>query len=101
MSFGRNPHVAKAQAAEQKAVDAPDESSRTRAYRDAAHAWERAAEKERPGKQRDEYVENAQRNRSIADGDPPVEDDLSQKSDDPAKSDGSVHDAPIDPLSIH
>jgi hypothetical protein len=46
MGFGRNPHVPKAQAAEQKAQDAPDALSRARAYRDAAHQWDRAAERE-------------------------------------------------------
>ena len=67
MSFGRNPHLAKAQAAEQKAADAGDASSRARAYRDAAHQWERAAEREQPGKKRAEYEQNAERNRQLAD----------------------------------
>ncbi len=70
MSFGRNPYVAKAQSAEQKALDATDESTRVRARRDAAHEWDRAAAREKPGKRRDEYLENAQRNREIADGEP-------------------------------
>jgi hypothetical protein len=52
MSFGKNPYVAKAQAAELKADEATDESSRVRAYRDAAHQWDRAAEREKPGKKR-------------------------------------------------
>ena len=68
MGFGRNPHVAKAKAAEQKAVDARDAAARVRAHRDAAHQWERAAERERPGKQRDEYAREAERNRSLAEG---------------------------------
>lgn len=71
MGFGRNPHVAKAQAAEQKAADATDDGSRARAYRDAAHQWERAAEREQAGKQRDAYQESADRNRSLADGGSP------------------------------
>ena len=67
MGFGRNPYVLKAQAAEQKALDAPDEEARVRAYREAAHEWDRAAERETPGKKRAEYEENATRARSFAD----------------------------------
>lgn len=67
MSFGKNPYVPKAQAAELKAADAVDVASRTRAYRDAAHQWDRAAERETPGKRRTEYEENATRNRELAD----------------------------------
>jgi hypothetical protein len=66
MGFGKNPHVAKAQAAEQKAADANDASARTAAYRDAARAWERAAEREQPGPRREEYERNAERNRALA-----------------------------------
>ena len=77
MSFGRNPYVPKAQAAEQKAASAPDETSRVRALRDAVHQWERAAEREKPGKQRTEYEGNAQRNRALADGGGAGEDDAS------------------------
>jgi hypothetical protein len=68
MGFGRNPYVSKAQAAEQKAIDAPDDATRIRAYRDAAHQWDRAAERESPGKHRTEYERNAARNRDLADG---------------------------------
>ena len=68
MGFGKNPFVPKAQAAEQKAADAPDEASRVRALRDAAHQWDRAAEREKPGKQRTEYEAAAERNRALADG---------------------------------
>jgi len=75
MSFGRNPYVAKAQSAEQKALDATDESTRVRARRDAAHEWDRAAAREKPGKRRDEYLEHAQRNREIADGGPSGDDE--------------------------
>lgn len=67
MSFGRNPHVPRAQAAEQKARDADDEASRARAYREAAHQWDRAAERETPGKRRLEYERNAARARELAD----------------------------------
>jgi len=82
MSFGRNPHVAKAQAAEQKARDAPDQPARARAYREAAHQWDRAAERELPGKRRLQYEHNAARDRALADGEepdapaPPIDPDL-------------------------
>jgi hypothetical protein len=68
MAFGRNPHVPKAQAAEQKASDAPDEAARARALREAAHQWDRAAAREMPGKRRVEYEQNAERARAAADG---------------------------------
>lgn len=71
MSFGKNPYLAKAQAAELKANDAPDPAAQARAYREAAHEWERAAGREPPGKRRDEYQQNAARNRGLADGDAP------------------------------
>jgi hypothetical protein len=72
MAFGRNPHVAKALAAEQKANEAPDDASRARALRDAAHQWERAAERETQASRRAEYERNATRNRESADGDAPA-----------------------------
>lgn len=78
MSFGRNPHVAKAQAAEQKAQDASDDNARARAYREAAHLWDRAAEREKPGKQRTLYEQNAERDRQLADGGAPEPDDDDQ-----------------------
>jgi hypothetical protein len=68
MAFGRNPHVPKAQAAEQKANDAPDDAARARAFREAAHQWDRAAQREQPGKRRDEYLRNAAVARASADG---------------------------------
>jgi len=71
MAFGRNPHVLKAQAAEQKADDAPDDAARARALREAAHQWDRAAEREPPGKRRQEYEGRAARNRERADGEGP------------------------------
>ncbi|MDB4985416.1 MAG: hypothetical protein JWN04_594 [Myxococcaceae bacterium] len=67
MSFGRNPHLPKAQAAEQKAADALDVPARVLAYREAAHQWERAAARENPGKKRTEYEQNAAKNRELAD----------------------------------
>jgi len=68
MAFGRNPHVPKAQAAEQKAHDAADDDARVRALREAAHQWDRAAEREPPGKRRLEYEGHAARTRELADG---------------------------------
>jgi hypothetical protein len=67
MSFGKNPFVAKAQLAEQKAEAAGDRAAREMAYRDAAHQWDRAAAREKPGKFRDQYEENATRTRELAD----------------------------------
>ena len=67
MGFGRNPYVAKAQAAEQKALDSTDDDARARAHREAAHEWDRAAEREVPGKRRTEYEENATRVRALLD----------------------------------
>jgi hypothetical protein len=67
MSFGKNPHLPKAQAAEQKAADASDERARVLAYREAAHQWDRAASRENPGKKRTEYEQHAARNRDLAD----------------------------------
>jgi hypothetical protein len=69
MSFGKNPHLPKAQAAEQKAVDALDQRARVLAYREAAHQWDRAASRENPGKKRTEYEQHAARNRELADSD--------------------------------
>jgi hypothetical protein len=74
MSFGKNSHVPKAQAAEQKARDASDDHSRAVAYREAGHLWDRAAERESPGKRRSEYERNAARTRALADGGEPEED---------------------------
>jgi hypothetical protein len=68
MTIGQNPYVRKAQTAEAKAADAPDDEARVRAYRDAAHQWERAATREGAGKKRDEYEKNAETNRRLADG---------------------------------
>ena len=67
MAFGKNPHVAKAQAAEQKAEVAADPASETRAWLEAAHLWERAADKEQPGKRQTEYLNSAQAARDRSD----------------------------------
>lgn len=71
MSFGKNPYLAKAQAAELKASEAPDPAAQARAFREAAHEWDRAAGREPPGKRRTEYEQNAARNRQLADGEAP------------------------------
>ncbi len=70
MSFGKNPHVAKATAAEQKARAASDENSRAMAWREAARQWERAAEREKIDKRVAEYTRNAEAARREADGEP-------------------------------
>jgi len=75
MSFGRNPHVAKAQAAEQKAQLARDESARTLAWREAARQWERAADRENSDARRQEYADRAQVARDEADGRVPTDDE--------------------------
>lgn len=88
MSFGRNPHIPKAQAAEQKARDAGDDDARERAWREAAHLWERAAEREMDGKRRSEYTRNAERARALADG--------KEESSDEGEA-----EAPLDPKSLN
>ena len=60
MGFGRNPHVAKAEAAQAKAQEARDVASEAMAYQEAAHLWDRAASKEKEGKRRVEYQANAE-----------------------------------------
>jgi hypothetical protein len=67
MSFGRNPHVAKAEAAEQKALAARDESAREQAWREAGRQWERAAEREKDDKRWQLYTDKAEAARSSAD----------------------------------
>lgn len=69
MGFGRNPHVSKAVAAEEKAESAESEDDRAQAWRDAGRLWERAASRERDDKRRTQYTENAQRAHASADGD--------------------------------
>lgn len=66
MSFGKNPHVAKAEAAEQKALDARDEIAREQAWLEAAHRWDRAAERETDDKRRQLYTDKAEQARGQA-----------------------------------
>ncbi len=86
MSFGKNPHVAKATLAEQKARAAGDENARATAWREAARQWERAAEREKLDKRVAEYMRNAEAARREADGEAPADDE-------PA--------APVDPTSLN
>ena len=67
MGFGRNPHVAKAEQEEQKAVDAKDARAAELAWREAARQWDRAAEREKDVKRRDEYDAKAKDARAKAD----------------------------------
>lgn len=67
MSFGRNPHVAKAEAAEQKADSAKDGIARQQALREAAHQWDRAADREKDGKRKQLYADKAATLRADAD----------------------------------
>jgi hypothetical protein len=81
MSFGRNPHVAKAEAAEQKALSAKDTTAAGHAWREAGRLWERAADRETDAKRRVVYTANAERARASADepqvAEPTHEDSLS------------------------
>lgn len=74
MSFGRNPHVAKAEAEEQKARNAKDRHACELAWREGARQWDRAAERETDDKRRQQYEERAVAARANADearsGDP-------------------------------
>jgi hypothetical protein len=82
MGFGKNPHVAKAQAAEQKAQSATDEAARTLAWREAARQWDRAAEREQRSGGKgggQSYLEKAEAARAAADGAPESEPDAAQE----------------------
>ncbi len=69
MSFGRNPHVAKAEAEEQKAMTARDSKAAELAWREAARQWDRAAARETDPKRKDEHTARAEAARAKADGD--------------------------------
>jgi hypothetical protein len=66
MSFGRNPHVAKAEAEELKARSAKDQRACELAWREGARQWDRAAERESDDKRRKEYEERAAAARASA-----------------------------------
>ena len=70
MGFGRNPHVAKAEAAEQKAEVAEDPADVAQAWRDASRLWQRAADRETDPKRRQQYTANAERTRDAAEESP-------------------------------
>lgn len=59
MSFGKNPHVARAEAAEQKALSAPDEAAREQAWLEAGRQWDRATDREKDARRREFYAERA------------------------------------------
>ncbi|MCA9585597.1 MAG: hypothetical protein KC657_09585 [Myxococcales bacterium] len=67
MSFGRNPHVAKAEAAEQKAQCSKDAAACEQAWREAARQWDRAADRETDDKRKTEYSDKAECARTAAD----------------------------------
>jgi len=67
MSFGRNPHLAKAEAEELKARSAKDPRACELAWREAARQWDRAAERETDEKRRLQYEEKAAAARASAD----------------------------------
>jgi hypothetical protein len=67
MSFGRNPHVAKAEAEEQKARSARDSAACELAWREAARQWDRAIDRETDDKRRQQYTERAEAARANAD----------------------------------
>jgi len=70
MGFGRNPHVAKAEAEEQKAQAASNRSARELAWREAARQWDRATERETDAKRRQAYGVKAEEARANADNPP-------------------------------
>ena len=70
MSFGKNPHVAKAEAAEEKALAAGDSSAREQAWLEAGRQWERAADREKDGKRRALYEEKCAAARAAVDAPP-------------------------------
>ena len=93
MSFGRNPHVAKAEAAEQKAESAKDAATYERAWRDAGRLWERAADRETDAKRRLTYTANAERARAAADA--PQEAPALDEADEAPASDAPASDSPL------
>jgi hypothetical protein len=59
MSFGKNPYVARAEAAEQKALSASDDAAREQAWLEAGRQWDRAGDREKDARRRELYVERA------------------------------------------
>lgn len=85
--LGRNPYVARAHAAEEKATLATDDLARVLAHREAAREWDRASARETSERRRREYEGNAARQRALADavGEPT-----------PSAREEVVHEAPLD-----
>jgi hypothetical protein len=81
MSFGRNVHVAKAEAAEQKAECAKDATACELAWREAGRLWERAADRETDAKRKQQYAAKADRARAMADQRP-----VADESGEPAEA---------------
>ena len=99
MSFGRNPHVAKAEAAEQKAQCAKDVAACEQAWREAARLWERAADRETHDGRRKQYAEKAQAARANADnpqieGSPGAEGEAGGDAGDKALGDATASKVP-------
>lgn len=86
MSFGRNPHPAKATAAEQKAEVAKDAIAREQAWREAARHWDRAADHETDAKRRQQYADNAEVARSKADAGDEASTETSESAPPPPSS---------------
>ena len=59
--------MAKAEAAEQKALSAKDATAAEHAWREAGRLWERAADREADSKRRLAYTANSERARASAD----------------------------------
>jgi hypothetical protein len=59
MGFGKNPHVARAEAAEQKALSARDDAAREQGWLEAGRQWERAAGREKDARRRELYEQRA------------------------------------------
>ena len=81
MSFGKNPHVAKAEAEELKARSAQDQAGTERAWREAARQWDRAAERETDAKRRQQYTGRAETARQTADAPPDAIPDAADADD--------------------
>ena len=81
MSFGKNPHVAKAETAEQKALDAQDDAARAQAWLEAGRQWERAAEREKDPRRRAAYNDKATAARAAVDAETPGTTDADADAD--------------------
>lgn len=96
MSFGRNIHVPKAEAAELKAQSAKDAVASERAWREAGRLWDRAAAREADPKRKQQYERNAERARASADQPPAASDEGAADS---AQPDGAVDEQPDNALN--